>query len=96
MPQQQNKISISREPQIQLALQTLKQDATLSNRRATALYSIPESTLRSQRARKQYLPDRRPKSIRLTPTEEEVIVQKVLNLDAQGFSPRLTNVKAIS
>ena len=91
-----NKIVTTKENQIQLALQALKQDATLSIRRAAALYSVPESTLRSRRAGKQYLPDRRPKSMRLTPTEEEVIVQQVLDLDARGFSPRLTDVKAMA
>jgi hypothetical protein len=96
MPQHCNNLSVSREPQIQLALQALKRDANLSNRRAAALYNVPESTLRSRRAGVQYRRDWKPKSMRLKPTEEEVIVQMVLDLDARGFSPRITDVKAMA
>jgi DNA-binding transcriptional regulator YiaG len=50
MPQQQHQIGPSKECQVQIALQALKQDATLSQRRAAALYNVPKTTLRNQRA----------------------------------------------
>jgi hypothetical protein len=45
MPQQQHQIEPSKDRQIQLALQALKQDATLSQRRAAAIYNVDQSTL---------------------------------------------------
>ncbi|KAJ8107244.1 hypothetical protein OPT61_g9000 [Boeremia exigua] len=45
MPQQQHNINASQEAQVQLALQALKQDANLSQRRAAAIYRVPQSTL---------------------------------------------------
>jgi hypothetical protein len=45
MPQQQHQIKPSKERQIQLALQALKQDVTLSQRRAAAIYNVNQSTL---------------------------------------------------
>jgi hypothetical protein len=45
------------------------------------------------------MPSRRdttPNSRRLTLTEEDVVVQHILNLDARGFPPRLAAVKDIA
>jgi hypothetical protein len=39
------------------------------------------------------LPERRPASHKLTALEEEVIVQKILDIDARGFAPRLASVE---
>jgi hypothetical protein len=45
MPLQERQLDALKEAQIQLALQTLKQDATLSLRRAAAIYRAPLQTL---------------------------------------------------
>ena len=50
MPQQQYQIEPSIERQIQNALQALKQDATLSQRRAAAIYNVAQSSLSRRRA----------------------------------------------
>ncbi|KAJ8108675.1 hypothetical protein OPT61_g8008 [Boeremia exigua] len=50
MPQQQHNINALKEAQVQLALQALKQDANLSQRRAAAIYNVPQATLSKRRA----------------------------------------------
>lgn len=50
MLQQQHQIEPSNERQIQTALQALKQDATLSLRRAAAIYKVTHTTLSRRRA----------------------------------------------
>ena len=78
--------SASNEAQIQLALQAIQQDASLTVRRAAKLYNVPRSTLGARR-------DCRPMVTRLTVTEEEVIIRHILELDSREFSPRLAALK---
>jgi hypothetical protein len=92
MPQQQHQIEPSKERQIQLALQALKQDATLSLQRAAAIYNVSRATLSDQRAGRPSQADYRPKSMNLTKTEEGVVVEYILELITRGFPPRLAAV----
>ena len=92
MPLQQQKSDASNERQILLALQALQQDATLSQRRAAAIYRVPQKTLSDRRAGRPSRADSMPKSRSLTTTEEQVIVGYILELDARGFSPRLAAI----
>ncbi|USP79293.1 putative transposase [Curvularia clavata] len=82
----------SSECQIQLALQALKQDANLSERRAAALYNVSRTTLRQRRDGRDSQADRRPKTMNLTKLEEEVVVEHILDLGSRGFPPRLADV----
>ena len=84
--------STLKEAQVQLALQALQQDATLSLQRAAAIYSVSQSTLSDRRAGRPSRRDTTPNSRKLTQSEETVIVQHVLDLDARGFPPRLAAV----
>jgi hypothetical protein len=83
----------SNERQIQLAIQALKRDANLSQRRAAADFNVPRSTSSTRLAGTQSRDDWKPRSMKLFLTEEEVIVQHILDLDARGFPPRLAAVK---
>ena len=68
------------------ALQTSKQK--LSQRRAALIYKVPESTLRNRIAGRTPRSNTRPTVQNLTETEEQVIVNYILDLDSRGFSPR--------
>jgi hypothetical protein len=70
----------------------MKRDATLSQRRAAAIYSVPQRTLSDRRAGRPSRADCTPNSRNLTLTEEGVIVQHILDLDRRGFPPRLAAV----
>ncbi|KAF2748249.1 hypothetical protein M011DRAFT_401153, partial [Sporormia fimetaria CBS 119925] len=82
--------SASNEAQIQLALQAMQKDASLTVRRAAKLYNVRfmasdrNSTLSARRAGKAPRRDCRPTVMRLTVTEEEVIVRHILELDSRG------------
>jgi hypothetical protein len=93
MSQQRNDLPASKEARLQLALQAIKQDATLSQRRAAAIYNVSQSTLSTRRAGTTLRRDCTPNSMKLLKTEEEVIIQHILDLDARGFPPRLAAVK---
>ncbi|KAJ8113168.1 hypothetical protein OPT61_g4640 [Boeremia exigua] len=96
MPQQQHNINALKEAQIQLALQALKQDANLSQRRAAAIYRVPQSTLSTRRAGRPSRADTMPNSRGLDDNKERVIVDHILELDARGFGPQLADVAAIA
>ena len=85
--------SASNEAQIQLALQAIQQNASLTVRRAAKLYNVPRSTLGARRAGTAPRRDCRPTATRLTVTEEKVIIRHILELDSLGFSPRLAALK---
>ena len=91
--QQRNNLPTSKEAQLQLALKAINEDATLSERRAAEVYNVTRKTLANRRAGIQFRRDCAPNSAKLRPTEEEVIVQHILDLDARGFPPRLAAVK---
>lgn len=92
MPPQQRQIDASKEAQIQLALQALKQDANLSKRRAAAIYRVPQSTLSTRRIRRPSRADTIANSRALDKNEEQVVVKHILDLDARGFAPQLSAV----
>jgi hypothetical protein len=84
---------IPKEARIQLAIQAIEQDPSLSVRRAAQLYNAPRRTLNNRRAGMDSRRDCQPNSIKLSKTEESVIVQHILDLDTRGFPPRLAAVQ---
>ncbi|KAJ8107760.1 hypothetical protein OPT61_g8643 [Boeremia exigua] len=96
MPQQQHNINASKEAQIQLALQALKRDANLSQRRAASIYRVPQATLSYRHAGRPSRADTMPNSRGLDDNEERVIVEHILELDARGFGPWLADVAAMA
>ena len=92
MSQQQNAPASNREGRIKLALSAYHAGQFKSLRRAAAAFNIPSSTLIDQYNGIAYLPDRRNGRHKLTSTEEQTIVQYILNLDSRGFPPRLCEV----
>jgi uncharacterized protein YoaH (UPF0181 family) len=92
MPSQLHQSDTLKEAQVQLALQAIKKDATLSLRRAAAIYRAPLQTLSDRRAGRPSRADTMANSRNLTNTEEQVIVEHILELVARGFPPRLSAV----
>jgi hypothetical protein len=92
MPQQEDQLPALKEARLQLALQAIERDANLSQRRAAAIYNVSQNTLEHRRAGTPFRHNCTPNSMNLLKTEEEVIAQHVLDLDAHGFPPRLAAV----
>ena len=87
---------LPKESRIILALEALKNDPKLSIRKAAAIYEIPRSSLQHRRAGKQ--PRREiPANLRkLTDLEEKVLLERILDLDTQGFQPRLSDIREMA
>jgi hypothetical protein len=92
MSQQQQQIQPSNERQIQLALQAIKGDVSLSQRRAAAIYNVPRRTLGDRRAGRPSRADTMPNSSSLTKLEEDVVSEHIIDLIDRGFPPRLAEV----
>ncbi len=78
-----------------LAIEVLKKDPKFSVRRAAKIYEIPEATLRHRRVGRLARRDMPASSRALTDLEEDVIVQRILDLDSRGFQPRQGDVREI-
>lgn len=75
----------SREARVALALKALENNEKLSLRAAAKLYDVPVSTLSYRRAGRLVRRDTTPNSRRLTDSEEQAIVQYVLELVTRAF-----------
>jgi hypothetical protein len=62
-------------------------------RQAAATYNVAKSTLADRLAGKPSRRDCKPNSQKITPMEEEAIVEHILDLDSRGFPPSLDDVR---
>jgi hypothetical protein len=96
MPLRKNVQNPLKESQLQLAIQAIQRDATLSQRRAAAIYSVSQSTLSDRLAGKLSREDSTPNSMKLLVTEEQTIVNYILDLDARGYPLHLPAIKDLA
>jgi hypothetical protein len=83
----------SKEARIVMAIEALQSDQKLNVHKATQIYDVPETTLRSRRKGAKPKAEDRPKTRLLNKLEEEVLVQHIVDLDNRGFSPRLKDIE---
>jgi DNA mismatch repair ATPase MutL len=74
----------------------MRSNANLSQRRAAAVYNVPETTLQRQRAKPASERVISPYCSKLTRQEEEVLVQYIRKLNARGFAPTLAYVREMA
>jgi hypothetical protein len=96
MSQRRDKLKPADEAQLQLIIQAIQRNATLSQRRAAAIYRVPQSTLSDQLAGTTFRRNYAPNSMKLLKTEEGVVAQHVFNLDVRGYPPRLAALKGMA
>lgn len=82
-----------REARIILAIEAIRSTPRLSRRRAAKMYNVAETTIRDRMKGRASKADSTSGRQNLTATEEEEIVQHILHLDSQGFSPRRVDVE---
>jgi hypothetical protein len=92
MSPQQRQSDALKEAQINLTIEALRQDPTLTQRRAAAIYKVSQSTLSKRRAGKPSRADSMANLRNLDNNEERVIVQHILDLNARGIPPWLAAV----
>ena len=88
--------STSKEARVILALEAIKASPKIGIRAAAKLYNVPASTLCCRRAGRPARRDTTPNSKKLTQSEEEAIVQYIIELVVRAFLPRLSSVEDIA
>ena len=86
----------TKEGQIILAIEAIRTLKKLSRRRAAKLYNVPESSLRDQINGITPQAEKRNTRHTLTSSKEETLVQHILDLDSQGFSPWIDSIRDIA
>ena len=81
------------ESRIILALEALKKDPKLTERRVAKIYNVSRTSLHRRRDGIAARRDSTINSKKLTDLEELAIVQYILNLDSKGFPPRCSSVE---
>lgn len=76
-----------------MAIEAIQRDRKLSRRKAATIYNVPEATLRHRMNGRVAKQESRHAAHRLTITEEEAVVQYILDLDTRGFAPRHAGVE---
>ena len=76
-----------------MALEVIKNNKNLSRSMAAQIYEIPQSKLYYRMNGRASRDDSRNGRQKLTKSKEDAIVQYVLDLDKQGFPPRIAGVK---
>jgi helix-turn-helix, Psq domain/Tc5 transposase DNA-binding domain len=83
----------TREAKIMLAIEAIQSTKKISVRKAATLYEVPESSLRRRMNGHTPRAETRANGHILKPTEEDAIVQYILDLDTRGFPPRIAGVE---
>ena len=86
----------NKEARLHLVLQAYRENPKKDIRPLTTHYRVSESTLRKRVNSVTPRSELRQAMHKLTKTEEEVILQRVLDLDTRGFSPRISSIKEIA
>jgi len=84
------------EGRIALAIKAFNSGQCKTLRAAAAFYDVPHATLYRRHAGVRPRRETRSATCKLTITEEEVLLQRVLDLDLQGFPPQLAIVRDIA
>lgn len=85
--------SIPNEAKLNLALKALHNDKTLSVRAAAKIYNVADRTLRRRLSGRLSRLDTMPNSRKMFDLEGSCIVRYILELEAQGYPPRVSHVE---
>ena len=85
--------SFSKERRIILAIEAIKNNKNLNYSMATQIYKVPQSTLYYRINGRTLRDDSRNGRQKLTNSEEDAIIQYILDLDKRGFPPRILGVE---
>jgi hypothetical protein len=96
MPRQQRPLQFCHEGRLSLAIDTIQKNRLSTATRAATLYTIPRTTLlrRLQSALPKATANAQKR--RLSPIEEQSLVQWILDLDRRGFPPQVIDVRRMA
>jgi hypothetical protein len=87
---------VEQEGRIQLAISALKNKGISNIHRAAEIFNVPRSTLRDRLNGIQYRIEKRANGHRLSPTQEESLVEWILSMDSRGVPPRPSHVQEMA
>ena len=96
MPRQQRPIQTSREGRISLAIAAYRNNLKQLVRALAKAYDVPQSTLYTRIHGTPPRSEQRSINRKLSPTEEQSLVQWVLDLDRRGFPPYIIDVRRMA
>ena len=85
--------SFSKERRVILATEAIQNNQNLSRRQAARIYKVPKTTLRNKINGRTSRDNSRHGRQKLTESEENAIIQYVLDLDERGFPPRIAGIE---
>src|SRR5688572_17840516 len=86
----------NQEGKILLAIQAYKQGQISSLRKASALYTVPNSTLHDRSNGRTTSENNQLKNRKLSSTEELILSQWILSMDERGKAPRIAIVQEMA
>ena len=92
MPQPPNTLLLKHEGRLQLALEAYNSGQFRSHRAAAQAYNVKRRTLSYRAQGRSFRAEATPNYHKLTATEEQTVIQYILDLDSRGFAPRLCEV----
>jgi predicted HTH domain antitoxin len=95
-PRQTPRKLVEQEGRIQLAIYALKKNEISSIRRAAEIFNVPRSTLQDRLNGCQYRIEKRANGYRLSPTQEESLVEWILSQDSRGVPRRPSHVQEMA
>ncbi|KAH7563633.1 plasma membrane calciumhypothetical proteintransporting atpase 2 [Bipolaris maydis] len=96
MPRQQRSVQTSREGRISLAITSCRSNPKQSLRALAMAFDIPRSTLQTRVSGTKPRSEIRPANCKLSPIEEQSLVQWILDLDRRGFPPYIIDVRRMA
>ncbi len=88
--------ALSKETRITLAIEAIYTTKKMSIRQAAKIYNLFKSLLRDRMKGMTLLIEKYNGRCRLTLAEEETLLRYILDLDSQGFAPRIDGVEDIA
>ena len=85
--------SQSKEARILLTIQVIRTNPEMSIRRVVKTYDVSRITLRNRMKGRIPKAEKCNTQHNLTPTEEEILVRHILDLDSRGFPSRIDDVR---
>ena len=92
MVSQHNVQKLQQEGRLALSKQAIQNNQLSTLRMAANLYSVPESSLRYRLKGSVPIAQNNAKKRKLQPSEEQALVQWILDLDRRGFPPQIIDV----
>jgi hypothetical protein len=81
---------------LDLSIHAIQNSQISSTRKATRLYDIPRTTLRRRLQHVPTLQKFNTQKRKLSPTEEQSLVDWILDLDRRGFPPQIIDVRRMA